>query len=212
MSAIKRMFGRDTRFYDLLECSAAEARRSVGILRELVAALGSPEAERKLEEVGLSRARHRKNREETTRAVCRTFVTPLEREDIEALSSALYKVPKTVEKIAERLLICPARFTSDLVAGQVGLLDRAAEVVTTMVSGLREKRSVEEISESYERLHTLESEADRLMVGLLKDLYQGTVEAKEVVILKDLYELLERAIDRCRDAGHVVFEVVLKYS
>ena len=212
MNIIHRLLGRDARFYDLLESSAAEARRSAAILVELIPLLGSPEAARRLEEVGLSRNRHRKIREEITRAVCRTFVTPLEREDIEALSRALYKVPKTVEKIAERLLVCPARFTPDLVAAQVGLLDRAAEGVVTMVSGLREKRSVEEISESYERLHSLESEADRLMVGLLRDLYQGSVDAKEVLILKDLYELLERAIDRCRDAGHVVFEVVLKYS
>ena len=46
----------------------------------------------------------------------------------------------------------------------------------------------------------------------LRDLYQGTAEAKEVIFLKDVYEVLEKVIDRCRDAGNVVFQVVLKYS
>jgi len=212
MNVLKRLLGRDGKFYDLLESSAAEARRSVTLLRELAPLLNTPAAEAKLQEVAVSRKRHRRIREEITRAVCRTFVTPIEREDIEALSNALYKLPKTVEKIAERLLVCPGRFMQDLVSTQIGLLDRAAELVVSMVAGLRAKRSVEAVSEEFEMLHAIETDADRLMVGLLRDLYQGSVEAKEVLILKDLYELLERAIDRCRDAGHVVFEVVLKYS
>ena len=66
--------------------------------------------------------------------------------------------------------------------------------------------------DAYEVLQTIEGDADKLMVGLLRDLYQGNVDAKEVVILKDIYELLERAIDHCRDAGKVVFQIALKYS
>jgi uncharacterized protein Yka (UPF0111/DUF47 family) len=50
------------------------------------------------------------------------------------------------------------------------------------------------------------------MVGLLRDLYQGNVYAKEVVVLKDIYELLERASDHCRDAGKVVYQIALKYA
>ena len=42
--------------------------------------------------------------------------------------------------------------------------------------------------------------------------FRGQAEAKDVVFLKDMYELLEKAIDRCRDAGNIVFQVVLKYS
>jgi hypothetical protein len=71
---------------------------------------------------------------------------------------------------------------------------------------------VEKISDTYERLQTIEGEADRLMVALLRELYHGEIDVRSVVILKDIYELIEKVIDRCRDAGNVVFEVVLKYS
>jgi uncharacterized protein Yka (UPF0111/DUF47 family) len=92
------------------------------------------------------------------------------------------------------------------------MLEQATEVTAALVRKLRKLSNVEEIQDAYETLQTIEGDADRLMVGLLRDLYQGNVDAKEVVVLKDIYELLERAIDHCRDAGKVVFQIALKYA
>jgi uncharacterized protein Yka (UPF0111/DUF47 family) len=92
------------------------------------------------------------------------------------------------------------------------MLEQATEVTARLVGRLRKLSNVEEIQDDYETLQTIEGDADRLMVGLLRDLYQGNVDAKEVVVLKDIYELLERAIDHCRDAGKVVFQIALKYA
>jgi uncharacterized protein Yka (UPF0111/DUF47 family) len=92
------------------------------------------------------------------------------------------------------------------------MLEQATEVTARLVGRLRKLANVEEIQDDYETLQTIEGDADRLMVGLLRDLYQGNVDAKEVVVLKDIYELLERAIDHCRDAGKVVFQIALKYA
>jgi len=158
------------------------------------------------------RRKHKKTTQEITEQLCKNFVTPLEREDIESLSSALYRITKNVEKIGERLAICQRLISADKFARQVKMTEQAAENVASMVNELRNKPHVEEITDTYERLQTVEGEADKLMVELLRDLYQGSIEAKEVIILKDLYELLEKVVDRCRDAGNVVFQVVLKYS
>ena len=92
------------------------------------------------------------------------------------------------------------------------MLEQATEVTASLVRKLRKLSNVEEIQDDYETLQTIEGDADRLMVGLIRDLYQGNVDAKEVVVLKDIYELLERAIDHCRDAGKVVFQIALKYA
>ena len=53
---------------------------------------------------------------------------------------------------------------------------------------------------------------DKVMLALVKDLYNGPYDAKEVVILMELYDLVETAVDRARDAGQVVFLIMLKYS
>ena len=50
------------------------------------------------------------------------------------------------------------------------------------------------------------------MLERLRDLYSGKHEAVKAVVLKDLYEILEKVFDRCRDAGNVVFHIVLKHS
>jgi len=58
----------------------------------------------------------------------------------------------------------------------------------------------------------MEGEADKLMFALIKDLYGGKHDPLKVIAIMDLYETLEKIIDRCRDAGNVIFQVVLKYS
>lgn len=212
MSFIQKLLGRDEKFFDLLEASANEARTSANLLSTLLSQMGRPEFDATLGNLSQSRRRHKKLSLNITQELCNTFVTPLEREDIEALSNALYRVPKTTEKIGERLAICPAQFTSDIVGKQVAMLVQATDVVAEMVAGLRKQVHGSVIQEAYEKLQTIEGDADKVMVGLLKDLFHGNVDAKEVIILKDIYELLERDIDCCRDAGKVLFQVALKYS
>jgi uncharacterized protein Yka (UPF0111/DUF47 family) len=209
---ISKLFGQDAKFYDLLEASAAEAWNSAVLLSQLPPQIGTEDAAATLAEISQSRRNHKGLYQETTKLICLNFVTPLEREDIEALSAALFKIPKTVEKVAERLSICPPKVMLDMVVKQMSMLQRSTETLIGMVGALRKKHHVEKIQDAYHTLQEIEGDADKLMVGLLRDLYQGSVDAKEVIILKDIYELLERAIDRCRDAGNVVFEIVLKYS
>ena len=61
-------------------------------------------------------------------------------------------------------------------------------------------------------LLAVSGEADKVMLALVKDLYNGPFDAKEVFILMELYDLVETAVDRARDAGQVVFMIMLKYS
>jgi hypothetical protein len=212
MSALQRIFGRDTKFYDLLEGGAAAARQSTSILAALIPKLTASPGSEVLSDVSQARRKHKRLSQETTEELCKNFVTPLEREDIEALSTALYKITKNVEKIGERLLISPSGTDLSLVSRQITMLEKAAEVVAIMVNQLRTKSHGEDIRDAYERLQSIEGDADKLMTELLRELYHGTIDARSVVFWKDLYELLEKGIDRCRDAGYVVFHVALKYS
>lgn len=212
MSFLKRIFGGDGKFYDLLESSANEAKEGAVLLSGMLSLHGTDDFESAVTNLALVRRKHKKTTQEITEQLCKTFVTPLEREDIESLSSALFRITKNVEKIGERLSICQRLISSEKLARQVKMTEQAAESVCLMVKELRSKPHVEQITDTYDRLQVIEGEADKLMIELLHDLYQGSVDAKEVIILKDLYELLEKAVDRCRDAGNVVFQVVLKYS
>ena len=147
-----------------------------------------------------------------TEQLCKTFITPLEREDIQALAAALYKIPKTVEKIGERILICPQDLHGRSFAKQVEFLDQAAEAVLAMVKELRKGTDIATVRDMNDNLQTIEGDADKLELDLLRDLYHGNYDTKHMIFLRDLYDLLEKVIDRCRDAGNIVLQVVLKYS
>ena len=81
-----------------------------------------------------------------------------------------------------------------------------------LVKALRKGMDLEKVKDLNDKLQFLESEADSHMMHLYRDLFSGKYEPIQVVALKDLYELLEKVIDRCRDAGNVIAHIVLKGS
>jgi uncharacterized protein len=212
MFSIGKFLGHDETFFDLLERSAQQADNSVHHLVELLEKLEQGESPGGLEVFAHSRREDKRITQELTEALSTTFITPLEREDIQALASTLYRIPKTVEKIGERILICPQDVQGRSFRKQVELLDQAAETVLAMVQQLRKGTHIETARQMNARLQTIEGDADNLEFELLRELYQGDYGTKQLIFLRDLYELLEKVIDRCRDAGNVVLQIVLKYS
>lgn len=209
MFSLQKLLGKEDKFFTLLEASAEEARISVQALVRLSKDLEKPVA---TEEFAYVRRKDKEITKQISAAVYTTFVTALEREDIEELSNALYKIPKTADKFSERILLAPQHVRGIDFSKQVGLLERATEVVLELVKSLRSGMDLEKIKELNDKLQFLEGEADRHMMTVYKDLFCGTHEPLQVIVLKDLYELLEKIIDRCRDAGNVISHIVLKNS
>ncbi len=209
MFSLQKLLGKEDKFFTLLEASAGEARSSVQALVKLMSNLEKPVP---VEEFAYARRKDKEITREISAAVYTTFITALEREDIEELSNALYKIPKTVEKFSERVLLAPQYVRGIDFSKQIGLLERATEIVLELVKSLRDGMNLEKVKELNDKLQFLEGEADKHMVSLYRDLFGGTHEAVQVVVLKDLYELLEKVIDRCRDAGNVIAHIALKNS
>ncbi len=209
MFSLQRLLGKEDKFFSLLEASAEEARNSV---RSLVRVSAEAKDAAVMDEFVLSRRKDKEITKEISAAVYSTFVTALEREDIEELSNALYKIPKTVEKFVQRRLLAPQYVRGVDFSTQLSLLERATDVVCELVKSLREGMNLNQVRDLNDKLQYLEGEADRHMMELYKDLFSGKYEPVQVIVLKDLYELLEKIIDRCRDAGNVIAHVALKNS
>ena len=80
-----------------------------------------------------------------------------------------------------------------------------------MVKQLRHLK-LEPMKALNDELRSIENEADRLMLELYRDIYSGKLDAQQMFLLKEFFEILEKAIDRCREAGVVAYEIVLKNS
>ena len=209
MFSLQKILGKEDKFFTLLEASAEEARNSVRTLRKYLA---NPESLKTLDEFILTRRKDKAITAQISEALCTTFVTTLEREDIEALSNALYKIPKTVEKIAERIMLGPHYVESIDLSRQMGLLENATDMVVTMIRELRKGVNLERIRTYNDQLQAIEGDADNALLDKLKELYASQGNAIRVVFLKDIFELLEKVADRCRDAGNVINHIVLKNS
>src|SRR5881397_4112697 len=149
MFSLQKLLGKEDKFFDLLEASAEEARSSVQALVRIIKSSSGPPT---LEDFVLSRRKEKRIAEEISEQLVNTFITGLEREDIEALSTALYKIPKATEKFAEHF-ITGAQCVRDVdFSRQVALLEQATDAVQAMVAQLRQIQELEKIKELNDRL------------------------------------------------------------
>ncbi|HXJ57114.1 MAG TPA: DUF47 family protein [Verrucomicrobiae bacterium] len=211
MISLQRLLGKDDRFFDLLNAAAEEARQSVLILSR---SLGTPSNRPTLEDLARARRSEKRITQQISEALVETVVTHLEREDIEMLSETLYKIPKIVEKFAERFSISEGMVKGADFSKHIELLGAATTQVVAMVNELSDLGAgrLDKVKAMNARLQEIESEADELILELLRELWSGRHDTTKVIVMKDLYELLEKGIDRCRDAGKAVTHITLKNS
>lgn len=208
MFSLQTIFGQGNQFYTLLEEAAVAAHDSTRALHAMLRETGKTPA---LDAFKLARQRERAVSDKISHELVTSFITPIEREDIEALASALYKIPKQVEKFADRYSLALRHLGHIDFAPRAAMLEQASDVVVQMVRELR-KMKLEPMAQLNERLRALENEADRLMLELYRDIYSGKLDSLQMFLLKEFFEILEKAIDRCREAGTVAYEIVLKNS
>ncbi len=207
MFSIQKFFSHDSKFFDLLEASAEETRELSRLLIDLLKDRTHPHP---LHEIALARGKDKLITAQISEELVNTFVTGLEREDIETLSYAMYRTCKTIEKFAERFNLAPERLAGVDFRRQTELMERATETLSQMVRLLRKMPPLETVKEMNDRLQGIEAEADDVMLDLLRDVYGGKYDPLQAMMVRDLYDLLEKVIDRCRDAGNVISHIVLK--
>jgi len=207
MVPLQKLLGKEDRFFDLFEASAQEACQSVRALRKF---LRNPGPGASLDDFVTSRRKDKAITAQINETLCTNFVTLLEPEDIERLSNCIYKIPKSCEKIAERILLVPQHLQGVDLSPQVTMLEKATDILLQMVKELRKGLTKTRVTELNQQMQAVEGEADKTTNTLLCGLYNATENPGRVLFLKDIYELLEKVTDRCRDAGNVIFQIVLK--
>ena len=209
MFSIQQLFSKGERFQELLEAATQESLESVRLAIEVMKA---PTKTQNRDDVILARRKEKKISQQISNELVNAFVTGLEREDIEALARALYRIPKAAEKLADRLVLAGRHLDGIDFSRQADMMAKATDAVQSMVRQLRDIKDLEKVKTFNDRLQLVEVEADRYMMELLRDLYSGKYEPHRAMVLKDIYELMEKVVDRCHDAGNVVMYIVLKNS
>jgi uncharacterized protein len=200
--------GTDT-FSQLFEASADEIRKSALVLSDLVTS--SP---REFDWETISRIGEKVEQinEKIAALLCRSFITPFEWQDLEALAIALERISKTIHKLSRQILSSRPYLPADFLGPRAEIPMEATGVVQGMVCQLWRQPHLSLIKKENDCLYSLEDEADKLVSEMLRNLYSGKYEVLQVIILGDLFQLWEKVIDHCRDAGDVMYRIVLKNS
>jgi uncharacterized protein len=213
MCWLHQLFGQDLRVFSLLAGSAEEAQTAMAGLTALLAAPGDEQGRDAAMNVFLeAKDREKRFAREIAQYLRKAPVPLVAPEDIEALSDALYKIPKTAAKFAEHYLIAGPRTRAMDFTGHITLLHQAADLVVLMVRELRHGTNLEQVEARNEQLGQIEAKADKLFLAVLGEIYSGKCDALQVLVVRDLFELLQKVYDRCREAGGVVFQIALRQA
>ena len=205
-----RLFPRDEEFFDLFDQSAARIVEAAVAYRSL---LDQPahfrENARKLKEL-----EHQTDKvtHQTLAKLYKSFVTPLDREDIHALITRLDDVIDYIDAAAQRFVMFPIDHVPEALRQLVDLLVMATGELQRAVAALRTLNKTAMMQEHLIELNRLENEGDAIFRGALARLFLEEKDAIRLLIWKEVYEITEEAIDRCEGVGHIIEAVVLKHG
>jgi len=199
------LFPKEEDFFLLFRRQAGLVREACDQLHEMMVRFDHPEARaRELKDV-----EHRADlvTHEVYERLNRTFITPLEREDIHALASGLDDVVDAAEAIASRLVLFRIDKPTPEAIRLTAIVSECGRQIEQAVENLRNMNNLMGFTIEINRL---ENEADTISREVVADLFSGRYEFLDVMRWKEIYGRLESAADQCEDVANAIESIVLK--
>jgi len=141
------------------------------------------------------------------RKLNRTFITPIDREDIHSLTVALDDVMDLIEAVAARMSLYKIKQPTEEVRKLAQVILKSAEEIVKAVSNLER---LDDVMEHCIEINRLENVADDVSREAIADLFDKGHDPMDVIKWKEIYETMETATDRCEDVANIVEAVALK--
>ena len=141
-----------------------------------------------------------------------SFVTPIDREDIQLISTYLYKSTKVVLKACVNLRIYQIDSYNDIVKKQAEILMKSAEELRTIIGMLKKGSPLAEVTACCSRIKDIENRGDEILFDATEELFSGKFDALHVLKLRDIYKGIENALDMSSIISDVIVNIVLKHS
>jgi len=212
---LARMFGRllpkEGRFFDLFNAHADQVVLAAKALKSVMDDFDNREEHsRRVDE-----AEHAADRitAETIRLLHKTFITPLDRDQIHSLVNAMDDIGDLIQDATETLSLYDIRHITPETARLADIGLKCAERVKDVVFQLGvENHKFETILKICEEIDRLESDADRVLRAAVSRLFREEQDVRELIKMKAIYELLEAVTDRCLDVANLAEGISLENS
>ncbi|HEX7022123.1 MAG TPA: DUF47 family protein, partial [Trueperaceae bacterium] len=148
-------------------------------------------------------------------ALHKTFITPIDRDQIHKLINTMDDVCDLIQDSAETMALYDVRHMTEEITRLTDLSVKCCERVKEavyMMGKLADSATAEAALKTCEEIDKLESDADRVMRSAMSKLFREEPDVREVIKLKAIYELLETITDKCEDVANVIEGIILEHS
>lgn len=207
---LRKLMPRKDIFFKFMEQQAAKAVEAIQALRVLVGDLENCGAHRdrvKVIEHEADEIAHRAIAE-----LHRSFITPMDRNDINRMNKRLDDVVDLVESVAQRMYYYDLRVAPPSLTLLVEVLEKQIRAVHGVIGRLPDMTDTDPIKQALVQIHTYENEADDILRPAIAELFRKESDTKMLIKWKEVYEHLERATDRCEDIADLVENILLEYA
>jgi uncharacterized protein len=205
-----KLIPREGRFFDLFNAHAAQIVEGSRALALLIA---NPEASAaQAERIDTAERSADKITHETIALLHKTFITPIDRDQIHQLINNMDDVLDLIQDLAESIVLYDIRRTTPEAQQMAQICQMTCDRVKAAVGMLGDLRAPEAILKTCEEIDRLESDADRVLRSAMSRLFREEADVKQLIKLRSIYELLELITDRCEDVANIVEGIVLEHS
>lgn len=196
---------REERFFDMFEESVEVVLRGVKLLNELLQDYTDVEQKAKvIKDVELEGDQ---NTHRIVEALNRSFVTPIDRDDIYMLNSGLDDILDYAEALASRMLLFRIKEATPEMKQFGDLLVKATDQIAKAVHSLRRMDHLMSFCREIKRLENLGDDVSRKAIS---DLFDNETDPVQIIKLKELYGRFESAMDKCEDVANIIETIVVK--
>jgi uncharacterized protein len=152
---------------------------------------------------------------EVNRSLHKTFITPIDREQIHQLINTMDDVADLIQDSAETMVLYDVKFMNEDILRLTDLSVKCCERLkdaVALIEKVSEATGAEAALKTCEEIDKLESDADRVMRSAMSRLFREEPDVREVIKLKAVYELLETITDKCEDVANLIEGIVLENS
>jgi len=142
----------------------------------------------------------------------KTFLTPIDREDIYALVNKMDSIMDVIEATAIRIHMYKVKKPDDEIIKQAKILNEAVKKIKEIINGLRNMKNSKMILDGCVEINTLENAGDVVLRTIITNLFIKEQDAIELIKWKEIFERIEEAIDVCEDVSNIVEGIVLKHA
>ena len=142
----------------------------------------------------------------------RNFITPLDREDIHALATALDDIADYIYASAKKISFYKINPNDIGIHKLADLVLQGSVEIKKAVHGLRDMKNLREMTEAIVKINSIENQADDVFDMSIDSLFNNENDFKEVIKKREIYQVLEIATDKCEDAANVIESIIIKYA